>query len=443
MSDFLDLPYQQQGANWLAANRRAFLADEQGLGKTVQAIMAADMVQPNRYQQRVAVICPAKMKATWEREFETKARLRQRKLRVMSFEEATDVFRAMPQVVKENKHFADVTIIDEAHFLKSPAAQRTKEIYPRLIWSPYVWALSGTPMPNDPSELWTHFFYLKPRVILTGMNGPMSYSEFRDRFCKLAPGYGGRTRVVGAKNEELLRTLNRRLFLRRTMKSVGSQLPPMRYGEILLEDGITSKRNNPELAKADHIVAGMDAEKYRLLIEQPELLPFGDEELSTMRQMLSVAKALPLAKYVDSDIEGHPDQKIVIFSWHTEAIKQLAESLAHYFPVVVTGATPANKVDALVQEFQNSKRRRVFIGQIRAAGTGITLTAANRVIFLDLSWTPADNQQAERRILRIGQVSQSCLCQYAILKGSIDEAVMRVVARKSQMINAAVKGMEV
>lgn len=412
----LDLPYQDVGARWLASQRRAGLADEQGLGKSFQAVRACALV----HARKVAVVCPAKMRETWVREFERLPSPTRPALRVMSYEEATKVFANLAP----GAALPDALILDEAHYLKSWTSKRTQAIYPRVQQIPFVWLLSGTPMPNHPAELWPHFYYLRGEII-----AHMTPAQFIDRYCKTMKGFGGVPRIVGPKDEHLdeLRGMFKQMWLRRTLAEVLPDLPPMREGEIVVE------------AKVPADVERIANENKAQLEIDPSSLPIGDEELATLRRLLAEAKAPALADFVAEELRNNPDEKIVIFAWHTNPIDDIADRLRDFGVVKVDGRTAPAHVQAHVDAFQNDPRYRVFLGQIRAAGTGLTLTAASNVIFLECSWVPADNEQAQRRILRIGQKATSVLCRYVVLKGSIDEAVTRVLARKTRGINRIVQ----
>lgn len=422
----LDLPYQDVGARWLASQRRAGLADEQGVGKSVQAVKACELIGA----RRVAVIGPAKMRATWEWEFSDKAPSPSRRLRVLSYESATDLFKSLAP----GAPLPDVLVIDEAHYLKNWQSGRTQAIYPRVQQIPFVWPLTGTPIPNGKvhpngelsgrvDELWTHFYYLRHDLI-----NFMSPAQFINEFALTKKAFGER-KVIGVKpdKEPHLRSLFQQLWLRRMLADVAPDLPPMRESEIILD------------LKVPADVERLSREKAGMLTLDPDILPTGDEELATLRRLLAEAKAPALADFVAEELRNNPDEKIVIFAWHTNPIDDIADRLQSFGVVKVDGRTPPAHVQAHVDAFQNDPRYRVFLGQIRAAGTGLTLTAASNVIFLECSWVPADNEQAQRRILRIGQKAASVLCRYVVLKGSIDEAVTRVLARKTRGINRIVQ----
>jgi SWI/SNF-related matrix-associated actin-dependent regulator 1 of chromatin subfamily A len=151
-----------------------------------------------------------------------------------------------------------------------------------------------------------------------------------------------------------------------------------------------------------------------------------------LRQMIGVAKAPSIVKLVIDEFQDGLD-KILIFAWHTSVIEILRKGLADYNPVVINGATPIKDRHDLVTQFQTDPNCRVFIGNIIAAGEGITLTASNHVLFAEQSWVPKDNIQAAKRAHRIGQ-DKPVFVRFASFAGTIDDLITRAVARKTAMI---------
>ena len=194
-------PYQQTGATFLARRGRALLADEMGLGKSAQAIAACDIVGAGL---SVGVVCPASVKANWKREFA----LFGREAHNVDIESYDKVARGA-----FDKAAFDVLILDEAHYLKSPKAKRTKAIYgPKcdgvdgLVGrSNRVFLLTGTPTPNDPSELWTHLRAVMPGAI-AGKTRPRPYFSFINRYCTIInKGFG--PQITGGRRLDELRAL--------------------------------------------------------------------------------------------------------------------------------------------------------------------------------------------------------------------------------------------
>lgn len=419
-------PYQEEGAFWLAARKRGFLADDMGLGKTAQAITAAEHAltafeDANPMQTNVLVIAPARNIPTWEVQIAEWARTDARPwFHLMSYEKATeDLANADPYDMPYQ-----AVIIDEAHRLKNPAAKRTKVIYNRINRIKHVWPMSGTPMLNGPHEIWTHLYCLRSSLLPRGANNkPMDYDEFREHFCIVVEPFkrGGEPRVKGAKNVEELASLIEPFFLRRTAEQVGVELPSVLTGEIIV-------RAEPSDLLPISRACG------DLVIDQ-DGLPTNETEFSTARKMIGIVKASAFCDFFEDELEDNPHEKYVVMAWTTEAIDILALRLRRFGVFVLDGRTRPSSVSDGVRLFQSDPDHRVFVGQIVAAGEGQTLTAARNLIFLERAWSPKVNEQAMKRIHRIGQKASTVLVRDVILKGSLDEAVMRINRAKELIIS--------
>lgn len=410
-------PYQNTGAAFLRDRRAAFLADEPGLGKSAQAIVAANAVAAG---YPVLVICPATVRSAWANEI---ARFGNGpKFTVISYDAA----------VRHRAHYMTpwaALILDEAHFLKTPTAARSKAIYgtakaPGIAsMAGHVWCLSGTPAPNSPVELWTHMAALFPDALRMASDPARHYDHFRfqARYCKTVETPFG-TKIVGAKNLDDLKTRLAPYLLRRGKAEVMPDLPAIRYEPLMLDSS--------EAAKALAAIPDTQMQMARKALEHGDAEALGGlaNSLAELRRITAAAKAALLVDWVREFLDGSA-RKIVIYGWHRAPL----DLLANAFPnaAVIHGGTTDR--GAPVRRFQEDPNCRVFIGQIVAAGTGITLTAASDLLFIEQSWTPSDNAQVAMRIHRIGQ-KDGCLVRYACLAGSIDEAVERVVGRKTRIL---------
>ena len=157
-------------------------------------------------------------------------------------------------------------------------------------------------------------------------------------------------------------------------------------------------------------------------------------ELATLRRLTAIAKLPAVTALVKEELYGGIE-KIVLFGHHRELLEGLAVGLAEFQPGLIHGGIPRDKRQAEVDRFQTDPNCRVFVGQIDAAGVGITLTAAHHLLMIEASWVPSKNQQAIDRISRIGQ-REPCLARFVGLANSVDEIVMRVQARKAEALNA-------
>lgn len=419
-----------------------------GLGKSAQAVRACDLVAA----QRILVVCPAAVRVNWEREFfrfspmdrtvevvESAKKFRaDTHVTVVSFEGATTL-AAKLQAIKW-----DVLIIDEAHFLKERSTKRTKAIYGYrknqgiMGSASFVWRLSGTPAPNDASELWTH---LKSAGVID-----TPYWDFVFQFCAGFEGNFGYN-ITGHKNTEALRGLLGRLMLRRKKEQVMTELPPITFHEFTVErsdvelDPWFYEQWRPigvpafleSLKEQDRMFKfALDAisEKSKHIVEDKvALLESMAGGLITLRRYIGMAKVPKIAEIIDAELASGAIDKIVVFAVHQSVIESLRVRLIKHNPVTLYGGTPAPKRQKNIDKFQKDPKCKVFIGNVQAAGTGITLTAAHEVAFVECSYRPDENAQAAMRCHRIGQTKPVRVRVFNCAK-SVDEQVQAILFRK-------------
>lgn len=431
--------YQALGTRFLASRRRALLADEPGLGKSKQAIDACDQIEA----KRVIVICPAVVRPSWKRQFELWQK-RERPIRVLEsrglFPMRDGVTIASYELVKDvldslEPADVDALIIDEAHYLKNRKAKRTKTVYGTrcngsgglVDRGVYVWALTGTPAPNDPSELWPIMRALFPEALRKDrFDRPLAFWAFVNRYCRTVMVGVGRMKIVGGKNLQELRECLQPHMLRRQAEDVLHELPPWRFDDVPLQakDVAGIDWQDPRLEKLLKALQEDD----RKALKQLSL------DLSTMRRLIGVAKARAVAELLDAEFDGGL-RKIVLFAWHHDVIDALVQRLQAHRPQVITGMTSPGDREGALEAFQKDDRARVFIGQIKAAGVGLDglQQATSEVLFVESSWSPNDNMQAAHRVRRIGQVLPVRV-RFASLAGSIDEQISAALRRKTEML---------
>ncbi|WP_395175548.1 DEAD/DEAH box helicase [Roseibium alexandrii] len=420
--------YQKRGIQFLARNRRALLADEPGLGKTFQAIRACDAA----FAEDVLIVCPASVIGTWKAEI-AKFATRTWNFHVTSYEMACG-----KEYDKLMSQRWDTIILDEAHYLKTLTSKRTKKIYGFSTKDGYrrgiglvdrafaVWLLTGTPMPNDPSELFPHLRALAEERIHSPRTGKVwSMHQFINAYC-VTKNNGFGDRIVGAKNADKLHRKLNGFMLRRYKRDVLKDLPPLRFGEIQV-DGDLSGLPAEEVQK---VKAALEAGGFQALKEIAG-------HVGVLRRLTGLAKIGSTIKWLQ-DWLANSTGKIVVFAYHRDVIAALHEQFGD-IAVGISGSTSqADREDAR-ERFQTDPSVRMFIGQITAASTGITLTAASDLLFVESSWVPAEIEQAAQRIHRIGQ-KDSCLVRFAMIPNSIDEDIQRAVARKVGMIERVIEG---
>jgi SWI/SNF-related matrix-associated actin-dependent regulator 1 of chromatin subfamily A len=225
----------------------------------------------------------------------------------------------------------------------------------------------------------------------------------------------------------VLRAALRDVVLRRRKDDVLRELPPLVLQDIPLELSPEMRaRFSSETRQLETALQGRsDAEVLRRLHSVAEPLARVRRELGELK---TAAAILWLRERLAST------DKILVFAWHREVIARLCRGLAEFHPVVVTGDTPGRLRAAVIDGFQNRPEVRVFIGQILAAGTAITLTAANEVAIVEPSWVPGENHQAICRAHRLGQ-RDSVLATFLYLRGTLDQRILQVFRRKAAEIS--------
>lgn len=417
-----DLPYQAIGAEWLAERKRALLGDEPGVGKTLQAIRACDLV----FAVNVLIVAPASVVDNWRGEIE--------RFRIGDWTATIVSYEGMAKLDPNARY--DVAIFDEGQYLRTPTAKRTRLAYGDTInliaefegivaRSDYVWTLSGTFQMNFPNEWYTHFRALAPERILSPKTGKVwTFEQFQSHFCEMTYGFAG-MKVVGSKNEDKLQKRLDGFMLRRLKKDVLPDLPDVRFSEFDVKADVTDIELgiNPEEIKA-----------LKIILERDGVAGLKDaySYFASVRRATALAKVKAVAEYLRMFLET-TDRKIVVFAHHVDVIKALRKQRGMEGFVHIDGSTHPRERSRMVERFQTEPNIRGFFGQIVAAGTGITLTAASDLLFVESSWVPAENAQAAMRIHRIGQKSL-CDVRFAVLPKSIDAIVTRAVMRKSESI---------
>jgi SWI/SNF-related matrix-associated actin-dependent regulator 1 of chromatin subfamily A len=443
MTDAL-FPFQEAIVDAVAASPAKFVAVDTGLGKSRCVIEAAKRVRA----RNVLVPCPAIGKVSWPAEIEKwwpeasvlvpsePALLTQHPNRptfnVVSYDDlARDPQRWLDEVRRLDP---DVVAPDEAQFLKNLDATRTKVVYGRradrkgslIERARFVWPLSGTPAPNYTAELWTHIHALAPHTILNGAGRPMSEAEFQDRFStKRASTHG--MHVTGSINTPALRARTAEFFYRLRKREVLTDMPEIvwTHEPIPMADAGRWLDNVPADLSDDDMLEWLRAN-----------FPHGSSE----RKALGLAKVGGAAEWARNFIDGaDADRKLIMFGYHTEVVERLTAELAPYGVVMIHGGIGLASRKRAVDLFQHDPATRIFIGEMLACGTSITLTAASDVAFVEGDWTPTNLAQAAARADRLGQ-TRGVVARLLYVPRSKDERIARVAARKARELSVMFDG---
>ena len=416
-------PFQLAGRDHLVRNHHALLADEPGLGKTVQAIAAAELLAA----KRILVIAPASMRLGWRQEIEEclGAQEFMAGWHIISYNEAV---KWAPKSM--GLYAYDLCILDEAHFLKTPDSQRTQAVFGNAAGlarrAARVWALSGTPVLNRPIEFYPLLKCLAARAI-----APYdTFTRFAQHFCgAYFDGHG--LNVKGASHLDDLASRLQGFMLRRTKEEVLPELPPRIVTRVPVEISAADRR---AIDAAESAIGDREA---FISSTRENFSQLGD--MSTLLRVTGEAKVAAAARYVEDLLET--ERKIVVFARHRSVIAELTIQIEGGCVVYQGGMSDREKQEA-VNRFVKDPNCRVFIGNIQAAGTGINglQEVCQTAVFAELSWTPGEMSQAADRLHRMGQRGSSVNIHWLYAPNTLEAAVLGVHDAKNSVIDRLMSG---
>ena len=431
--------FQVQDVKALLESPNRLLIEPMGAGKSVICIAAVEALDAFT----VVVLCPAILRADWVSKFQHFGRQSYtfdpagagRRAIVMSYEQVNTPERR--ERLLQHLQRIDVLILDEGQRLKNVEANVVQSVYGTfadgtglVALAKHVWIVSGTLCPNHWGELYTHLRACFCNRLPTLQGLPMSYFHFLDRYCEWQPTRWG-IKVTGNRHQEELRSLLKDIGIYRSREEIYKQLPSLK---------ITTVELPRDMIEAKAYTAFAESEEGKALQEAlPGLQagvswPDGNVPLARARHELGQLKAAAVATYVRELLEDDSETHVLVFAHHHSVLQRIAAELSDISPpYVIEGETPEKIRADYIRRYQQGAMRLLVLG-IGTAREGITLTAANRVVFAEASWTPAYNAQAIHRAYRIGQV-RPVLAEYLCIADTLDEAVMQVCTRKSRLLS--------
>lgn len=403
--------HQDAGIRFLMARAHCLLADDQGLGKTIQTILALHNVCPNG---KVLIFSPKTLTSNWRAEFMrwlpksdvavavSGSPAPQSRIVITSIDAAKVVGSKLRASLLDERW--DCVVVDEAQYVAKPTTKRWKVVSAVSARSARVWLLTGTPMTSRPLDLFG---------LLRLMRHPLGDDRhaYGRRYCAAQHnGHGWDYR--GASNTPELSDRLSSHMLRRTKDEV-LDLPPKIRSVV--------RCNVP-----DHLA---------------RMEPKAIDVLMRLRAQVAIAKIDATWQQVESILDA--GEKVIVFSEYIavlDAISARAEA-AKIGSVRVDGSISGAARGAAVERFQTDESTRVFVGQTIAAGVGITLTAATSVVFNDLCLVPAHHAQAEDRAYRIGTTSRVSVT-YMVSESLLDDAMWELLAGKIDLIKAFEGGLQ-
>jgi len=428
------LDYQSEGVELISEyGGRVLLADEMGLGKTVQALVA---VARNPDWQPVLVVCPASVKYHWARETLKFTGVRPRICEGQKPPDVQDFLWHLPAVVVINYDILDywvpllkkvkfqTVVFDECQSLQNPKAKRTKAARKLCRSVSQILGLSGTPLNNRPRELWSILNLLWPSEF-------PNLSSYQMSYC------GPRLRPWGwdYNGSSNLKELNQRLvslgMVRRRKADVLKSLPPKTRRMLPLD---LTDREEYKQASTDFLgwMKKTHPEKEKKAKKAEQVVKVG--------YLIRLAARLKMKAAVEwiNQFLIETDEKIILFGVHKKALDVLQRRVKGK-SVRVDGGVTGKHRQAAVDQFQMDEKTRVFIGNIKAAGVGLNLTAASTVGFVELGWRPADLLQAENRPHRVGQINPVTVW-YLVAGGTIEEKLCKLHQKKQTTIDSILDG---
>lgn len=441
--------YQIEGIQYGLNHNNFLLLDAPGLGKTLTTIYLAQELKKRDGLKHCLIICGINtLKHNWEKEIQQHSDLSCRILGTREYKKKEGTYIGSVQdrledlkhpikeffiitnvetirdtnIVKEilaGKHNEfDMIVVDEVHKCKSPTAQQGKNLL-KLNKAKHRIGLTGTLLLNNPLDA-----YLPLKWIGADRSNYSNYKYFYCNFDGLFGNY-----VTGYKNTNVLKNQLEKYALRRTKDILN--LPPKNIVHEFVD------MNDQQKIFYDNIVDGEFSQVDRVHLSADSIL----SKVTRLLQATSCPQVLTTENITSSKVERAVDiaeqilsngEKLVIFSKFKPTLNPIMEALKNYNPLLCTGDIKDDVISQNIDKFQNSEENRVMCCSVAKMGTGITLTRASYCIFVDCSWTAAENTQCEDRIYRIGSKSPVFI-YYLWTNDSFDIHVKEIVENKDMI----------
>jgi SWI/SNF-related matrix-associated actin-dependent regulator of chromatin subfamily A-like protein 1 len=398
-------PHQEQSKQFLLDTKRAILADQPRVGKTLPTAAAALEHLP------ALIVCPAIAKTVWEAAFnklsDVSVRVVNGKNDAMKTTDHQVVIINYDLLQYFNNAGYQTLVLDECHRVKNPLAKRTTSAALLMKQIGRVYALSGTPIPNRPIELWPILHNLG---IYRG-----GWYDFAARYAKMWRAPWGLD-VSGSSNIAELKALMKPHVMRRKKEDVFQDYQDPQVSLITF-DLPTDKREQE--FDADALAANPNA-----------LLAF--EGLAEIMKEAGMRKVDAAAEFIDDLLNaGEP---VVVFAHHKDVVGKLCDELRVHKPVTVVGDTPRAQRDKAIADFQSGKAKCI-VGNIAAMSEGVDLSAADTIVFVECTWSTSALEQASSRVENIAKHGVKPIIYILTIRASLDHTVLSKILKKQNIIN--------
>ncbi|MDD4353592.1 MAG: DEAD/DEAH box helicase [Candidatus Nanoarchaeia archaeon] len=425
-------PYQNLGVAFIEKkNGRALIADEMGLGKTAQALSWLHLHPEKR---PVIIVVPASLKINWQRECEMW--LKNPKVQILSGTNSNQKIIGDIFIINYDILFAwvdklrgiipKVIILDEIHMIKSGSTRRTKAVKKLCKNITHVIGLSGTPIVNRPIEIYNAVNIIQSDII-------PNFLRFTERYCgRHFNGFGWD--YNGATNtEELHDLLVSTIMIRRKKVEVLTELPDKTLSFVPMElDNLTEYTK----AEKDFILWVKQTKGEEAAIRANSAAALA--KIEGLKQLAVQGKLKQVISWITDFLET--DEKLVLFATHKFVIDAIMQEFSTV-AVKIDGSISQEGRQKAVDHFQNNNKIRLFVGNIQAAGVGISLTAASKVAFIELPWNSGSLAQASDRVHRIGQ-KENVMVYYLLANKTIEETIAEMLDNKLKVLDSVLDGKE-
>ena len=417
------LSHQKEAIEKLVGFKRFILADDMGLGKTTSTIIAA----LETGAKKILIVCPASLKINWEREIANYSDRACYIAEGKKFSTEADFVIVNYDILKnfhnkEDKENSlllqskfELVILDEAHMVSNAQAQRTKLINDFTKNIKRVWLLTGTPMTSRPINYYNLLNIIESPVA-------QNWMAYAIRYCQGFQFRAGNRKVwnvTGASNLEELRDRTSKQILRRLKENV-LDLPDKIITPVYLRT--SSKEYKDLMGEYYEWLENRKDESSSLTVQFSKLMK--------VRKVIANEKVKDTIEFVQNIVDQ--GKKVIIFTNFTDTL-QLIHNHFGKESVYLDGSCNKVQRQYAVDQFQENEKVKVFVGNLKAAGVGLTLTAAEVVIMNDLSFVPAEHAQAEDRAYRYGQ-KNNVLVYYPIFENTIEGVIYDILNKKKKVI---------
>ena len=419
---------------------RALLADEMGLGKSLESLVALD--RNKTFMLPALVICPASLKWNWQHEAKIhinmaadvlegrtpppKRQLRDRSssLLIINYEILT------PWMDFLKKLDPQLVIIDEVHRIKSNKAICTSNVQQICKYTPHLLALSGTPMTNQPAELFTTLKLLWPDAF-------PSFPAFAMRYSNPEINAWGTTYKGGRNLPELHQKLKDLGMIRRTKEQVLHELPSVSTNVVPVR--LDRKQAKEYQSAQSNFLAWLrkkvkSKKKVAAATRAQRLVKIG-----YLRRLAGELKMAHLHSWIDNFLDSERgEEKLIVFGIHKNILKPLHERYKS-LSILIDGDVGGKKRHLALEEFRHQTQRMIAFVNIQAGGVGLNMQEANHVLFAELPWTPAEVDQAISRAHRMGQ-KRNVQVYFLISENTIESKLCKLLLTKQDLSEQTLDG---